>query len=88
MSDSFGRRPIALAGLLLIAGSRIGCAFAPNFQKAPTNWNLRELVPILTGILRPLPNEDLQPRRLGVAIWRYHPLHSLGNYPAAMAFLV
>ena len=32
LSDSFGRRPIALAGLLLISGSLIGSAFAPNFE--------------------------------------------------------
>lgn len=32
LSDSFGRRPIALAGLVLVAGSLIGSAFAPNFE--------------------------------------------------------
>ena len=32
LSDSFGRRPVALAGLLLLAGSVIGAAFAPNIE--------------------------------------------------------
>lgn len=30
LSDSFGRRPVALAGLLLLAGSLLASAFAPN----------------------------------------------------------
>ena len=30
LSDSFGRRPVALCGLLLLTGSVIGSAFAPN----------------------------------------------------------
>ena len=32
LSDSFGRRPIALVGLLVVTGSLIGSAFAPNFE--------------------------------------------------------
>ena len=32
LSDSFGRRPVALAGLLLLAGSVLGSAFAPNIE--------------------------------------------------------
>ena len=31
LSDSFGRRPVALAGLLLVTGSVLASAFAPNF---------------------------------------------------------
>lgn len=32
LSDSFGRRPVALAGLLLLAVSVLGSAFAPNIE--------------------------------------------------------
>ena len=32
LSDSFGRRPVAVAGLLLIAASVLGSAFAPNLE--------------------------------------------------------
>ncbi len=31
LSDSFGRRPVALAGLTLVTGSVLASAFAPNF---------------------------------------------------------
>ncbi len=50
LSDSFGRRPIALAGLLLIAGSLIGSAFAPNFE---TLLVLRVLTGLGGGMLPP-----------------------------------
>jgi MFS family permease len=80
LSDSFGRRPIALAGLLLIAGSLIGCAFAPNFFKRH-QLALRELVPIFPESCALCPMRIFSPGGLAVAIWRYHPLHSLGNYP-------
>ena len=32
LSDSFGRRPVATAGLLLLSGSVLGAAFAPNIE--------------------------------------------------------
>ena len=32
LSDSVGRRPVAIAGLLLLAGSLLGSAFAPNIE--------------------------------------------------------
>ena len=32
LSDSFGRRPVALVGLLLLAGSVLGASFAPNME--------------------------------------------------------
>ncbi len=50
LSDSFGRRPIALAGLLLIVGSLIGSAFAPNFE---TLLVLRVLSGLGAGTLPP-----------------------------------
>ena len=50
LSDSFGRRPIALAGLLVVAGSLIGGAFAPNFE---TLLVLRVLTGLGGGMLPP-----------------------------------
>ncbi len=50
LSDSFGRRPIALAGLLLFSGSLIGSAFAPNFE---TLLVLRILTGLGAGTLPP-----------------------------------
>ena len=50
LSDSFGRRPIALAGLLLIFASLIGSAFAPNFE---TLLALRVLSGLGAGTLPP-----------------------------------
>ena len=50
LSDSFGRRPIALAGLLLITGSLIGGAFAPNFE---TLLALRVLTGVGGGMMPP-----------------------------------
>ncbi len=50
LSDSFGRRPIALAGLLLIVVSLIGAAFAPNFE---TLLALRVLGGLGAGTLPP-----------------------------------
>ena len=50
LSDSLGRRPIALAGLLLIVGSLIGSAFAPNFE---TLLVLRVLGGLGSGTLPP-----------------------------------
>ena len=32
LSDSFGRRPVAITGLLLLAGSVLGAVFAPNIE--------------------------------------------------------
>lgn len=50
LSDSFGRRPIALAGLLVVAGSLVGGAFAPNFE---TLLVLRVLTGLGGGMLPP-----------------------------------
>ena len=50
LSDSFGRRPIALAGMLVVAGSLIGGAFAPNFE---TLLVLRVLTGLGGGMLPP-----------------------------------
>ena len=50
LSDSFGRRPIALAGMLVVAGSLIGGAFAPNFE---TLLALRVLTGLGGGMLPP-----------------------------------
>ena len=50
LSDSFGRRPIALFGMLLVAVSLIGGAFAPNFE---TLLVLRVLTGLGAGMLPP-----------------------------------
>ena len=50
LSDSFGRRLIALAGLLLIAGSLLGSAFAPNIEVFLV---LRVLTGLGAGMLPP-----------------------------------
>ena len=50
LSDSFGRRPIALVGLLVVTGSLIGSAFAPNFE---TLLVLRVLLGLAGGTLPP-----------------------------------
>ena len=50
LSDSFGRRPVAIAGLLLVAGSLIGSAFAPNLAVFLV---LRVLTGLGTGTLPP-----------------------------------
>ena len=50
LSDSFGRRPIALTGMLLITGSLIGGAFAPNFE---TLLALRVLTGLGGGMMPP-----------------------------------
>ena len=50
LSDSFGRRPIALAGLLVVAGSLVGSSFAPNFE---TLLVLRVLTGLGGGMLPP-----------------------------------
>ncbi len=50
LSDSFGRRPMALAGMLVVVGSLIGGAFAPNFE---TLLVLRVLTGLGGGMLPP-----------------------------------
>ena len=50
LSDSFGRRPVALAGLVLLAGSVLGSAFAPNIE---TLLVLRVLTGLGGGTLPP-----------------------------------
>ena len=50
LSDSFGRRPIALFGMLLVAVSLIGGAFAPNFE---TLIVLRVFTGLGAGMLPP-----------------------------------
>ena len=50
LSDSLGRRPVSVAGLLLVAGSLLGCAFAPNFE---TLLVLRVLNGLGAGTLPP-----------------------------------
>ncbi len=56
LSDSFGRRPIALGGLFLIAGSLLGAAFAPNFEsllafRVLTGLGAGTLPPTLVGAI-------------------------------------
>ena len=50
MSDSFGRRPVALAGLLVLSVSVLGSAFAPNIE---TLLALRVLTGLAGGMLPP-----------------------------------
>ncbi len=50
LSDSFGRRPVAIAGLLLLAGSVLGAAFAPNIE---TLLVMRVLTGLGAGTLPP-----------------------------------
>ena len=50
LSDSFGRRPVALCGLALLAGSVIGSAFAPNLTVLLT---LRVLTGLAGGTIPP-----------------------------------
>ena len=50
LSDSFGRRPIALFGMLLVAVSLVGGAFAPNFE---TLLVLRVFTGLGAGMLPP-----------------------------------
>lgn len=50
LSDSFGRRPVALAGLVLLFGSVIASAFAPNLE---TFLVLRVLTGLGGGTLPP-----------------------------------
>ena len=50
LSDSFGRRPVALAGLVLLAGTVLASAFAPNIE---TLLVLRVLTGLGGGTLPP-----------------------------------
>ena len=50
LSDSFGRRPVAIIGLLLLAGSVLGAAFAPNME---TLLVMRVLTGLGAGTLPP-----------------------------------
>ena len=50
LSDSFGRRPVAITGLMLVAGSMLGSAFAPNIE---TLLVLRVLTGLGAGTLPP-----------------------------------
>ena len=50
LSDSFGRRPVALAGLLMLSVSVLGSAFAPNIE---TLLALRVLTGLAGGMLPP-----------------------------------
>ena len=69
LSDSFGRRPIALAGLLLIAGSLFGSAFAPNIEvflvlRVLTGLGAGTLPPSLVGAI----SEVISPERRAWAV--------------------
>ena len=69
LSDSLGRRPIALAGLLLIAGSLIGSALAPNFGvllalRILTGLGAGTLPPTLVGAI----SDVISPERRARAV--------------------
>ena len=69
LSDSLGRRPIALAGLSLLTASAIGSAFAPNFE---TLLALRVITGLGGGMIPPngvaAVSEVISPHRRAQAV--------------------
>ena len=70
LSDSFGRRPIALAGLLLISGSLIGSAFAPNIEvllvlRVLTGLGAGTLPPTFVGAISEVISPERRARAVG-----------------------
>ena len=70
LSDSFGRRPIALAGLLLISGSLIGSAFAPNIEvllvlRVLTGLGAGTLPPTFVGAISDVISPERRARAVG-----------------------
>ena len=70
LSDSFGRRPIALAGLLLISGSLIVSAFAPNIEvllvlRVLTGLGAGTLPPTFVGAISEVISPERRARAVG-----------------------
>ena len=70
LSDSFGRRPIALAGLLLISGSLIWSAFAPNIEvllvlRVLTGLGAGTLPPTFVGAISDVISPERRARAVG-----------------------
>ena len=73
LSDSFGRRPVALAGLLLIAGSLIGSAFAPNIEvflvlRVLTGLGAGTLPPNFVGAISDVISPERRARAVGALL--------------------
>ena len=73
LSDSFGHRPIALAGLLLIAGSLFGSAFAPNIEaflalRVLTGLGAGMLPPTLVGAISDVISPGMRARAVGTLL--------------------
>ena len=69
LSDSFGRRPVILAGLLLLVGSVIASAFAPNIEvflalRIMTGLAAGTLPPTSVGVL----SDVISPERRGQTV--------------------
>ena len=86
LSDSFGRRPVALAGLLLIAGSLIGSAFAPNIEvllvlRVLTGLGAGTLPPTFVGAISDVISPERRARAVG-ALLAVGQLASVVSLPA------
>ena len=73
LSDSCGRRPVALAGLLLIAGSLIGSAFAPNIEvflvlRVLTGLGAGTLPPNFVGAISDVISPERRARAVGALL--------------------
>ena len=73
LSDSFGRRPIALAGLLLITGSLFGSAFAPNIEvflalRVLTGLGAGTLPPSFVGAISEVISPERRARAVGALL--------------------
>ena len=69
LSDSFGRRPVVLAGLSLLVVSVLGCAFAPNIEvflalRVLTGLGGGMLPPTAVGVL----SDTISPERRAQAV--------------------
>ena len=70
LSDSFGRRPVALAGLLLLAGSVLGSAIAPNMEvlvvmRVLTGLGAGTLPPNFVGAISDVLPPERRPKAVG-----------------------
>ena len=70
LSDSFGRRPVALVGLLLVAGSLIGSVFAPNLAvfmalRVVTGLGAGTLPPNFVGAISEVISPEKRSRAVG-----------------------
>ena len=73
LSDSFGRRPVALAGLLLLAGSVLGAAFAPSIEvlvvmRVLTGLGAGTLPPNFVGAISDVFSPERRARAVGTLL--------------------